>query len=70
MILSDLFNEEPNFFKERLGTSEKKFWKYMAEQEFSGESSQPFITPLSHPTQFEKGTKWVNPSSGFTWDVE
>jgi len=25
MILADLFREEPNFFKERLGTSEKKF---------------------------------------------
>jgi hypothetical protein len=25
MILADLFNEEPSFFKERLGTSEKRF---------------------------------------------
>nr|UJQ92628.1 MAG: putative RNA-dependent RNA polymerase [Mitoviridae sp.] len=70
MILADMFSEEPSFFKERLGTTETRFWQHISDQEFSGESAQPFITPLSHPQQFTKGEKWVNPVSGFTWDVE
>jgi hypothetical protein len=58
-ILSDLFPEEKSFFKEKLGTSEKKFWQYIAEQDFSGDAASPTIQPFQPDQNKISGSIWT-----------